>query len=219
MVDAKTQQILAGLGIPPSTVPVGSVKFLGWEELRGLGERSRDCQIWIRHPNNREALAYSVDHEHKPCVGVVLRNLYGGEQKDHKAITPDLSPLWHNFYHALPQVYKLGVCVLVEGPKDARVLASADIPAIACLGVIPSHEHLRVIRRYAGTVLWIGDRDPADNGRAEIRVVRAKRQARELELGFFEFRIPTKDPALLAGNQEWLGKIRDRVLELSSFSR
>jgi hypothetical protein len=219
VVDAKTQQILEGLGIRPSTVPPGSVRFLGWEELKGLGERSRDCQAWIRNANNRAAIAYSVDSEHKPCVGIILRNLYSDSRKDHKAITLDLHPLWHNFFHALPQVYKLGVCVLVEGPKDARVLASADIPAIACLGVIPSHEHLRVIRRYAGTVLWIGDRDPADSDRAEIRLSRARRQARELAFGFFDFRIPTKDPAELAGNTEWLGRIRDRVLELSSFSR
>jgi hypothetical protein len=219
VVDARTYQTLIGLGIPPETVPLGSVRFLGWEELRGLGEKSHDCKQWILSTNNREAIAYSVDHEHKPCVGIVLRNLHSGAKKDHKAITPDLKPLWHNFYYALPQVYKLGVCVLCEGPKDARVLASADIPAIAVLGVVPSQEHLRVIRRYAGTVLWIGDRDPVDDGRAELRANRAKYQARELELGFFDFRIPVKDPALLAGNQEWLGRIRDRVLELSSFSR
>jgi hypothetical protein len=218
-VDARTYQALRGLGIQPETVPPGSVRFLGWEELRSLGEKSRDCRLWIISPNNREAIAYSVDHEHKPCVGIILRNLFSGAKKDHKAITSDLSPLWHNFHHALPRVYKLGVCVLCEGPKDAMVLASADIPAIAVLGVIPSHEHLRVIRRYAGLVLWIGDRDVVDDGRAEIRLIRAKRQARELGLGFMDFKIPVKDPAMLAGNQEWLGRIRDRVIELSSFSR
>jgi DNA primase len=144
--------------------------------------------------------------------------MHSGQRKSHKAIIPDSKPLWHGFYYALPQIYKIGVCVLVEGPKDALVLASAGIPAIAVLMAIPSPEHLRVIRRYAGTVLWIGDRDPVDGGRAEIRVSRAKRQARELELGFFDFKIPVKDPAELAGNQEWLEKIRDRVFELSSFS-
>jgi hypothetical protein len=214
VVDETTRQTLEGLGIPPETVPPGSVKFLSWKELRALGMRSRDCKLWTINPNNREAIAYSVDHEHKPYVGIILRNLHSGARKDHKAITPDIKPLWHNFYHAVPQVYRLGVCVLVEGPKDARVLASANIPAIAVLMAIPSHEHLRTIRRYAGTVLWIGDRDPADD-RAEIRVNRAKRQARELDLGFFDFKIPTKDPALLAGNTEWLGKIYDRVMELS----
>lgn len=219
MLDERTRRILQGFGIPSETVPPGSVRFLGWEELRSLGQKSSDCRKWIRNPNNREAIGYSVDHEHKPCVGIVLRNLHTGPKKDHKAITPDLGPLWHNFYYALPQVYKLGVCVLVEGPKDAMILASADIPAIAVLMAIPSHEHLRTIRRYAGTVLWIGDRDPVDGDRAEIRVSRAKRQAKELGLGFFDFRIPAKDPALLAGNQEWLKRIRDRVLELSSFSR
>ena len=218
-MDAKTRQILAGLGISPERILPGSVRFLGWEELRSLGAKSHDCKQWIRNVNNREAIGYSVDHEHKPCVGVVLRNLHSGAKKDHKAIVPDIKPLWHNFYHALPQVYKLGICVLVEGPKDAMVLASAGIPAIAVLMAIPSHEHLRTIRRYAGTVLWIGDRDPVDGDRAEIRVNRAKRQARELELGFLTFKIPVKDPAELAGNHEWLKKIRDRVSELSLFSR
>jgi hypothetical protein len=174
--------------------------------------------LWIRSVNNREAIAYSVDHEHKPCVGIVLRNLHSGANKDHKAITPDIKPLWHNFFSALPLAYQLGVVVLVEGPKDARVLSSADIPVIACLMAIPSHEHLRTIRRYAGTVLWIGDRDPVNDGRAEIRLNRARRQAKELDLGFFDFKIPCKDPAELAGNHEWFGKIRDRVLELSTLS-
>lgn len=215
-MDAKTREILEGLGIPPATVPSGSVKFLGWKELRALGERSRDCRLWTINHDNREAIAYSVDHEHKPCVGIVLRNLFSGQRKDHKALTPDLKPLWHNFHNALPQVYKLGVAVLVEGPKDARVLASADIPVIATLMAIPSHEHLRTIRRYAGTILWIGDRDVPDE-RVEIRLLRARRQSRELGLDFMEFKIPVKDPALLAGNIEWLSKIRDRVLELSSF--
>jgi hypothetical protein len=84
---------------------------------------------------------------------------------------------------------------------------------------IPSQEHLRTIRRYAGTVLWIGDHDPVDDGRAETRMNRAKWQARELGLGFFSFRIPVKDPAELAGNHEWLERIRDRVKELSLLSR
>jgi hypothetical protein len=144
--------------------------------------------------------------------------MHSGVKKDHKALTPDMKPLWHNFFYALPRIYECGVCVLCEGPKDARVLASADIPAIAVLMAIPSHEHLRTIRRYAGTVMWIGDQDPVDRDRTEIRISKAKRQARELGLGFFNFKIPTKDPALLAGNNEWLGKIRDRVRELSLLS-
>jgi hypothetical protein len=217
-MDAKTLQILGKLGIPPDSVPPGSVRFLGWDELQGLGEKSYECKQWIRNPNNRAAIAYSVDHEHKPCVGIILRNLHSGHKKDHKAITPDLSPLWHNLYHVLPRVYELGVCVLCEGPKDARVLASADIPAMAVLMAIPSSEHLRTIRRYVHTVLWIGDNDSNDNGREEIRIMRAKRQAREFELGFYTFKIPVKDPAMLAGNQEWLEKIRDRVQELSFLS-
>jgi hypothetical protein len=159
-----------------------------------------------------------VDSEHKPNVGVILRNLHSGDKKSHKAITPDISPLWHNFFSALPLAYKLGVVSLVEGPKDARVLASAGIPAIAVLMAIPSNEHLRVIRRYVGTVIWIGDQDPVDDGRAEARLNRARRQAREVDLRFFEFKLPVKDPAMLAGNAEWLGRIRDRVLELSSLS-
>lgn len=215
-MDEKTGRILKGFGIPLETVSPGSVRFLGWEELRDLGKRSTDCRLWTLNINNHEAIAYSVDHEHKPCVGVVLRNLYSDSRKAHKAITPDIKPLWHNFYNALPRVYQCGVCVLVEGPKDALVLASAEIPAIAVLMAIPSHEHLRVIRRYAGTILWIGDNDPVDDGRTEIRIARAKRQAKELGLGFFSFRISVKDPAMLAGNQEWLGRIRDRVMELSS---
>lgn len=218
-MDTRTRETLLGLGIIPETVPPGSMRFLNWRALQSLGEKSHDCRQWIRNPNNREAIGYSVDSEHKPCVGVVLRNLHTGLKKDHKAITPDISPLWHNFIHALPQVYKLGVAVLCEGPKDARVLASAGIPAIACLGVIPSHEHLRVIRRYAGTVLWIGDQDQVDDGRAEIRLLRAKRQSRELGIGFYTYRISAKDPAELAGNTEELQRIRDRMLELSSFSR
>jgi hypothetical protein len=217
-VDTKTYQILKKMGISPETVPIGSVRFLGREELWNLGEKSRDCRLWAISPNNKEAIAFSVDHEHKPCVGIILRNIYSGVRKDHKALTPDLSPLWHNFYHALPRIYECGVCVLVEGPKDALVLASAGIPAIAVLMAIPSHEHLRVIRRYARTVLWIGDRDPVDDGRAEIRLVRVHRQAREFGVGFFEFKIHVKDPAMLAGNQEWLSKIRDRVMELSTLS-
>jgi hypothetical protein len=216
-VDETTGRILKDFGIPPETVPPGSVRFLDYKELKNLGKRSIDCRLWIRNLNNHEALAWSVDHEHKSCVGVVLRNLYSDSRKDHKAITPDIKPLWHNFYYVLPQVYRLGVCVLCEGPKDARVLASADIPAIAVLMAIPSHEHLRVIRRYVRIILWVGDRDPVTDDRAEIRINRAKRQARELELGFFDFRIPVKDPAMLAGNEEWLGRIRDRVMELSSF--
>ena len=217
-MDLKTREFLGKLGIRVETVPLGSMKLLDWEELQGLGERSVDCRNWIRNPNNRAAIGYSIDTEHKPCVGIVLRNLHSGVRKDHKTIAPDLKPLWHNFFGAIPEVYRLGMVVLVEGPKDARVLASAGIPVMACMAAIPSHEHFRVIHRYASTVIWIGDRDAPDE-RTEARLNKARWQTRELGLKFVEITIPAKDPAELANNPEWLKRIRDRVYELSIFTR
>jgi hypothetical protein len=217
-VDHRTSQILIRLGIPPETVPPGSVKFFGYEELRKLAEKSRDCRNWLYNPDNHEAIVYAVDHEHKRAAGIALRNLHSGPKKSHKIIAPDIKPLWHNLWNALPRVYQTSVATLVEGPKDALVLNSFGVPAIACLTAIPYQDHLRVLRRYAQIVLWIGDRDPPDE-KAELRKAKARRQSRELGLKFIEFPIMAKDPGELAGNVEWLTKIRDRVEELSYLTR
>jgi hypothetical protein len=212
-MDASTSAILNQLGICSTTVPAGSVRLLGKPELNSLGERSRR---WSRSPWNQRALAYAIDTEHDSPVGVALRNLYFGEHKDHLLVARGDGPFWFGFHRNLSSMYTAGIGVFVEGPKDALVLETQNIPAIAFLGVAPTREHLRIITRYLRAMVWIRDNDLPDVY-SDRRAEQTRRAARSEGLQLIEMTIPAKDPAELVRQPEYFDVIRGRVREWAGF--
>lgn len=215
-MDQSTLDILKNFGIKdPSTIPQGSVRLFGKEQLSLLGERSRR---WIKNPFNRKALAYAIDSEHESPVGVALRNLHFGDKKDHLLIAKGEGPFWFNLHKSLPFMYESQVGVFVEGPKDALVLFSYHIPSAAFLGVVPTYHHLLVIKRYLRTMVWIKDNDPPSDFE-EKRTYKVQKQAQDLGLSLIQLPIPAKDPADLVRFPEYFQVIRERVNELSLLNR
>jgi DNA primase len=213
IVDDRTRGVLEGLGVDPEGVPPGSVKVLGERELGCLG---KTVASWMKAPQNREALAYAIDTEHESHIGLVLRNLFMDEKKSHCQIVKKRGTNWFNLHNALPEFYKLGVGVLVEGPKDALVLQSHGVPTVACLGVVPTSGHLKTLVRYMKAVLWIRDNDPPSI-QADLRVRDTHQKAQKLGLNLISFPIPGKDPAELYKYPEYFTKISGRIQELSAF--
>jgi DNA primase len=212
-MDQLTKSVLAELHINPERVPPESVRVLEESDLFKLGKRIRQ---WARFPQNHQALAYAMDTEHESPVGLVLRNLHAGELKSHSLITKATGPFWFNLHRSLPFFYKMGVGVLVEGPKDALMLWSHDIPAVACLGSAPTLGHLKTLARYLRVVFWIHDNDPPSK-ESELRIQDVRRRAIARDVRLIEFPIPVKDPAELYQRPEYFDLIKSRVRELSLF--
>lgn len=209
-MDEATEKVVISLGMDPSSIPVGSVKLLNASEISRLGNRALS---WSRDPNNTPALAYAIDNEFETHVGVILRNLHPGKLKAHLTITRGNGPFWHSFVDALPAFYDSGVAVLVEGPKDARILWSYRIAAAAYLGSSLGKSHLKVVRRYVSVALWIPDCDPPTKENQE-RKRSVKYAADEMGLRLVEFPIPLKDPADLVNEPSWFERITERIEEL-----
>lgn len=210
MPDAATRQVLERLGIDPTTVPAGAVRLLDQAAISQLSPRAAQ---WAQSPLNRVALAYAVDTEHVSTVGVQLRNLHTGPARDYLLVTRGEGPFWHNLHHALPRVYRDGVGVLVEGPKDARVLAAHGVAAVAYLGIAPTAGHLRVWRRYAGVVVWVPDTMSATRERW-LQIKRIRQQCQDLDIRLIELGIPTKDPAELVNDPAALERVIQRIRDV-----
>jgi hypothetical protein len=208
MDEALTQQ-LKMLGIDPRNLPAGTVGLLHREQIATLGD---DPARWVMKPHNSPALAYEIETEHKRHVGLALRNLYSGKpHASHHTVTNETElPLWHNWTPALPTVWNTGVIVLVEGPKDARVLHTHGIQAVAYLSNTPTQQHLKVIQRYAHTIIWIPDNEPLDD-KVKRRHQQIATTAQQFKLNLRQFRIPAKDPAELAQTPDEIHKIREKV--------
>jgi len=212
-MDPATEAVIVSLGIDPATIPDGTVKLLERDAMKAAGGR---IESWSSHPNNRKALAYEVETESTRHVGVVLRNLFfEKEKRSHLTeVSPTEEALWHNFTPALPIIWETGVAVMVEGPKDARVLFGYMIPAVAYLGPVPSPDHWDVISRYAHSVLWIPDNEPLS------RIVRDRREesrqtGRSKGVYVWDVKLPCKDAGALAQNHDELVKIQQKVIQLS----
>jgi len=192
----ETIQALVELGINPATVPKGAVKFLWAQEYRHINEETKR---WASTPLNNRALAYEIETEHQRHVGILLRNLHKEKPLSaHLAVVPKEGTYWHNFSPALEHVWKTGVAVLVEGPKDARVLASYGVSqAMAYLGSAPSKAHLETISRYARALVWIPDNEPLDPA-VVARRKWVEKAAKAFGLHLRIPKLPVKDPAMLA---------------------
>lgn len=216
-MDEATAQQLAKYGINSETVPEGTVKLLPRFQLLSLGG---DVAKWAMRPNNDWAVAYEIETEEKRAVGLVLRNLHPKkpEAAHHTVTTEEILPLWHNWTPALPHIWKTGTAVLVEGPKDARVLHSFDIPALAYLGSAPSTDHLKTLQRYAHTIVWIPDNEPLTY-QVKVRREQVLEIAKSLGLCVRLPKIPAKDAGelVLKAPQE-IPKLRQKIQEISSLA-
>lgn len=210
-MDPATESVIASLGIDPATVPPGTVKLLHRPEMAAMGGR---IESWSSHPNNREALAYEVETETRRHMGLVLRNLHRAKEKrSHLTeVNPTEEALWHNLTPSLPIIWEYGVAVLVEGPKDARVLYQYFIPSVAYLGPVPSPDHWTVMQRYAHTVIWIPDNEPM-SFKTRQRRQQALESGKAKGLSIWEVKIPAKDAGELVKNHDELVKILRRVEE------
>lgn len=201
---------MEALGIDPQSLPKGEVAFADEGKLKA--SKSKDILWWASQPGNTPAIVYTVGTEHHPRRGIILRNMHSGDARSIHTSVIGKGPFFHNFHSALPRIYGR-TAVLVEGPKDARVLWAAGIPAIAYLRNAPSRGHLYVIRRYAASILWLPDQDP-DQAEVEKRSRAFRKACSILKIDAVEMKYPVKDPAMLAGNEDWLERIRNRVREM-----
>lgn len=155
--------LLCSIGLDPARVPAGTVGVATAEAYRNLDHDDpkvkSKLQAWSRYRDNDVVLVYEIETEHERGAGLVLRNLHSGPRRAHLTIPPKTKPIVHNLTPALPLIWDTGVVVLCEGPKDARVLHQAEIPAVAYLGAAPSKEFLLMVRRYAHSVVFIPDND------------------------------------------------------------
>jgi len=206
ITDPNTREVLDGFGIDPDKTPQGSVKYLRRDQYQAL---SMETFKWSMYPENDNVIAYAIDNEQKPGVGLVLRNLHRGKEKaKHLTEVPKdvQGPYWHNFHFSLETVWQTGVVVLVEGPKDARFLAQYGIPTWGYLGGVPSTEHLNCTQKYVHTAIWIPDND---NMTYEVKRRRedVQKSAERIGLRLRRLTINAKDPAELKGNIPEIRKI------------
>jgi hypothetical protein len=206
---------LADLGIDGSTCPPGTVRLLKAEEYRHFDDVTFK---WSLNPNNDRALAYEIETEHKRGVGVILRNLHREKaKKGHRTVVTVEPPLWHNFSPSLPKIWETGVAVLVEGPKDARVLHQEGIQAVAYLGAAPTSKHLKIMARYASVIIWIPDNEPLDPA-----VVRRREQVMEFatqhKLIMRQIKLPCKDAGELVDHPDYIPVLKSLVEEASLFN-
>jgi hypothetical protein len=102
---------------------------------------------------------------------------------------------FYGFWESIEWSWKANLWVVVEGPKDARVVSGYSCPSVATLGSAPSQKQLRCLRRYASRILWVPDRDP-DSRNDTQRRIEARRRMTEMGFEWYEVRPPCKDPAL-----------------------
>lgn len=212
-MDPATESTLRSLGIEPLAVPKGVVRLLQRSDMDAMGGR---ISSWSSHPNNHLALAYEVETETRRHVGVVLRNLHldRGRKSHLTEVNETEEALWHNFTPALPIIWSTGIAVLVEGPKDARILFEYAIPALAYLGQVPSPDHWEVVARYAHTVIWIPDNEVLTY-KVRQRREQSHQSGKDRGLVVWEVKLPVKDAGELAGNHDELVKIQERVKQAS----
>lgn len=215
-MDDYTKEVLEDLGMDVDKVPEGVVKVLESSQYRGI---NKETFKWSLKLQNKTALAYEVETEEKRMAGLVLRNLFL-EKPDRAHLFVVLAenekgPFWHNFTPAIEQIWKTGVVVLVEGPKDARVLYQYDIPVMAYLGAVPTKEHFKVLYKYAHTVLWIPDVDLPLLDIVKRRRLRVEKEAKEVGLFIQRHIILAKDPAELVDKSDEIKKIQKIVENLS----
>lgn len=204
--------LLEKLRIDPETLPKGTMALLESSRYSSL---CADARRWGSRAENRLALAYEIESEHRRGVGVLLRNLYDDHRKSHCDAIPEENtspPYFHNLSPSLPACWKTGIAVLCEGPKDARCLWSLGIPAIAYLGRSPTRAHLNCLSRYSSAIFWIPDSDvlnPRDPQASEVRD-RVGNNCRSLGIQLRTVSLPVgcKDPALLAKEERWIETIR-----------
>jgi len=222
-MDDSTCQALRNLGIDPQTVPEGEVRLVNGLQIQAnLGQKAAE---WARDLANTPALAYRVETEHNRKAGVVLRNLHQGPQRAHLTVTAGPGPHWHNLHVALPDIYKTGLAVIVEGPKDARALWANGVAVIAYLGPAPGKGHLKTIRRYAGTVVWLPDNDQAPDPDVEEKddpkerkIQRVQRAAEEIGINLMTPKYSAKDPAELAKDPIQLAKLLGKIDEIRALA-
>ncbi len=215
MIDADTALVLRGYGINPDLVPDGTVRLLSAAVYGNINERT---QKWVKSIHNLSALAYELETEAKRGAGVLLRNMFSDKERASRTtVATGDGPFWHNWSPSLPEVWRTGVAVLVEGPKDARVCWQYGIPAIAYLGGVPSREQFRIISKYATTVVWVPDQEDL-----LPQVASARRKVSDTASSFgillknFVMRKPTTGGKVDPGD---LVKMPDEVSRLQMFYR
>jgi len=190
-MDQATAEYFESLNIPPDSIPEGTVKLLGYMQYLNL--KPPESTRWASHEDNQQALVYEIETEHKRAQGLILRNLYSGERRAQLTITKTEGPFWHNWTPALPHMWATGVAVLVEGSKDARAGYAYGLPqTVAYLGQAPSQRHLKQIRRYCHTMVWVPD---AEVLQPEVKARReqVERSAAKMGLLVRKVHIPKKD--------------------------
>jgi hypothetical protein len=214
-MDETLKSILTDLGIDSGKCPENEVKLLNQSQIISLGGRATD---WGKSIRNHPCLAYRVDSEFDSPVGLALRNLVKGEGKSSILVYKGEGPFWHNLSKTLEVFYKTNLAVLVEGPKDARVLWNKDIPAAAYLGSSPSYKQLLTISHYVDNILWIPDNDPPSRER-DKRISETYKNCSKLNLKLIEYSLEVKDPAELAFSESEFQRLEKRYLELKGFLR
>lgn len=215
-MDVSTANELQRFGIDPTTVPEGTVSLLSAGQYRGINV---DTRVFAQNPLNAKVLAYEVETEHKRAEGLVLRNLFSSkETKAHLTVTESSPPLWHNFTPALPRIWETGVVVLVEGPKDARVLWSLGVlNVVAYLSSVPSRKHLKCLSRYASVIVWVPDNDPVSKEKSS-REMRTEKEATKQGLWLRKVSLRyAKDPGDL-GLEKYMEEremLVERLLEMT----
>lgn len=215
-MDEATREVLEDFGIIPASCPDGTVRVIPKAQYMFL--KTPESLYFSDDPMNKEVIAYEIENEHQRGVGLVLRNFYPRDRGGrHLTIIPSgtQGPFWHNFTPALELTWKMGVAVLVEGPKDARVLFGYDVPAMAYLGAAPKKSHLRCIRRYAHSVIWIPDNDPVLTPEVEELRGAVIGDAKKYGISLYHVKIGVKDPGDLAKKPSEIHKIKQRVQEVS----
>jgi len=190
------QEALVGVGLRFEHTPPDAVNLLRKEEVLLLPE---PAPAFATDPKNTPCLAYPIETEHQPKVGLILRNLLQGKDRRHlDVIFPEFLPnnqaLFYGLHSNLTEIYQTSSVILVEGPKDALQLISYGLPAVAYLTSNPSPDQIRILRRYATRVFWIPDNEELQTTRRA-----AREKARALMSQFFSLKVhqltQVKDPA------------------------
>jgi len=221
---------LGRYGIDAGSVPKGAVNLLRAEQYAGL---SSEAQKFASREENKFVLAYALDTEYSKSSGILLRNLHTDpSKKANLVVTSEKKfPLWHNLTWALPFIWDTQVVLLVEGPKDCRALWGYGFyNTVAYLGSAPSREQLRVISRYASTVIWLPDNDLVKGNAEKFTRMQSQREERvqtwatEWGLVLRKKLLPVKDAGLLGelSSQERypiVSELREFVRSVECFAK
>jgi hypothetical protein len=192
---------------------------VGWARAAEYRTHSPRADTWARHPDNDPVVVWEVEREHHRGAGVILRNLHGGARRAHLTLLEaDVTegPYFHNLHPALPGIWGTRVVVACEGPRDARVLHQAGVPAVAYLGQVPTEAWWRVLRRYAAAVVWVPDNDIHTDPRTRERRAEVPWRVTALGLGFRTLTLRgVKDPGELVDHPGELERLIVVTREMS----